>query len=135
MEDSIPKNFLCGMNQKALKTPNPKCRLFLKIDLSRDLAACIYKSEAHSPPRFLFGVVKQFCRFKIWSNTQCITHVDVLHTTRSPPPLLHIVQYRLYRPVLIHTGKGGGVNWREGRGALVHKRVENANMTDCISSL
>ncbi len=32
------------------------------------------------------GVVKQFCRFGIWSMTQCITPVYALHTTRSPPP-------------------------------------------------
>ena len=28
----------------------------------------------------------------------------------------------MYRPVLINTGKGREVNWREGRGALVYKR-------------
>jgi hypothetical protein len=55
-----------------------------------DLAAGVYLSEASSPPRFLLGVVKQFCRFGIWSNTQCITPVDALHTTRSPP-LFHTV--------------------------------------------
>ncbi len=37
------------------------------------------------PPRFLFGMVKQFCRFGIWSNTQCNTSpVYALHRTRSP---------------------------------------------------
>jgi hypothetical protein len=83
------------------------------------------------PPPLIgfFGVVKQFCRFGIWSNTQCITPEYALHIT-PPPPVTHC----LYIPVLIHTGKwggGGGVNWREGRGAL----VENTNMTNCISSL
>ncbi len=62
-------------------TPNPNGRLFFKIDLQRDLAAGVYLSEAPSPPRFLFGVVKQFCRFGIWSNTQCVTSEDALHTT------------------------------------------------------
>ena len=39
----------------------PKCRLLLKIDLQRALAAGVYLSEeAPSPPMFLFGVVKQF---------------------------------------------------------------------------
>ncbi len=44
----------------SFRDTNPKCRLFLKIDL----AACVYLSEAPSPPRFLIGVVKLFCR--IW---------------------------------------------------------------------
>ncbi len=39
------------------------------------------------PARFLFGMVKQFCRFGIWSNTQCMTPVNTLHTTRPPPPV------------------------------------------------
>ncbi len=70
-----------------IKTPNPKCRHFLKIELYRDLAG---GAEAPSPPRFLFGMVKQFCGFGISSNTQCITMIlhmlSSLHTTRSPPP-------------------------------------------------
>ncbi len=59
---------------------------------------------------FLFGVLKQFCRFGIWSNIQCITHVSALHTTRSPPPPPCYTLYKyidLYVHVLIHTGKGG----------------------------
>jgi hypothetical protein len=50
------KNIL-GQNIYTVKTPNPKCRLFLKIYQSRYLAAGVYLSEAPSPPRFLFGVV------------------------------------------------------------------------------
>jgi hypothetical protein len=34
------------MDQITKKTPNPKCRLFFKIDLQRDLAAGVYLSEA-----------------------------------------------------------------------------------------
>jgi hypothetical protein len=58
------------------------------------LAAGVYAYEAPSPPRFLFLVVKQFCRFEIWSNTQCISPVYALHITQSPPPhpLLHTVK-------------------------------------------
>jgi hypothetical protein len=66
------------MDQTALKTPNPKCRLLL--------AACVYLSDAPSPPRFLFGVVKQFCMFGIWPNTQCITPAYALHITKKNPP-------------------------------------------------
>ncbi len=71
---------------KKLIDSNPKCRLFLKIDLKRDMAAGVYLSEAPSPPRFWFGVVKQFCRFRILSNTQCLSPAYALHTTRSPSP-------------------------------------------------
>ncbi len=51
-------------------TKPPKDGIFSKIGMERDLAAGVYLSEAPSPPRFLFGVVKQFCRFGIWSYTQ-----------------------------------------------------------------
>ncbi len=37
------------MDKITRKTPNPKGRLFLKIDLERDLAAGIFQSEASSP--------------------------------------------------------------------------------------
>ncbi len=48
---------------------NDKMSLSKKIYLYRDFAAGVYLSEAPSPPRFLFGVVKQFNRFWIWSDT------------------------------------------------------------------
>ncbi len=52
-----------------------------------------------SPPPlqgFLFGVVNQFCKFGIWSNTQIITPVDALHITQSPPPpVTHCIMYIL----------------------------------------
>ncbi len=53
------------------------------------MAAGVYMSEDISPPRFLFGVVKQFCRFGIWSNTQTNNDNDAIHTTIPPPPPLH----------------------------------------------
>ena len=84
-----------------------KCR-YLK---NRDFAAGVYLSEAPSPPRVLFGVVKQLCRFAIWSNTQCITLVDALHTTQSPPP--PVTQYiNTYPCTYSHRewGRGGEVN-------------------------
>jgi hypothetical protein len=37
------------MDQISMKKQNPKCRLFLKIDLYRDLAAGVYLSEAPDP--------------------------------------------------------------------------------------
>jgi hypothetical protein len=37
------------MDQISIKTPNPKCQLFLKIDQQRYLAAGVYLSEAPYP--------------------------------------------------------------------------------------
>ncbi len=37
-------------DQISIKTPNPKCRLFLKIYQERYLAAVVYLSEAPFPP-------------------------------------------------------------------------------------
>jgi hypothetical protein len=48
------------MDQITIKTPNPKGRLFFKIDLEWDLAAGVYLYETPFSPGFLFGVVKQF---------------------------------------------------------------------------
>jgi hypothetical protein len=47
---------------------NDKCR-YLKNWHVKGL--CIRCFFCRSPPRFLFGVVRQFCRFWIWSNTEC----------------------------------------------------------------
>jgi hypothetical protein len=38
-----------SMDQISIKTPNPKCRLFLKIYQERYLAAGVYLSEAPDP--------------------------------------------------------------------------------------
>ncbi len=67
-------------------------------------------SEAPSPTRFLFGVVKQHCRFGIWSNAQCITPVYALHKNRSPPPtLLHTVEIHTYPCTYSHREEGEGL--------------------------
>jgi hypothetical protein len=42
---------------------NAKCRYLKKLTCKRTFAAGVYLSEAPSPPRFLFGMVKIFCRF------------------------------------------------------------------------
>jgi hypothetical protein len=92
------------------------------------MTAGVYLSEVPSLRSFFFGVVKQFCRFGISSNTKCsITPVDALHTTRSPPPHPHYLLYK-YIPLYLFTqGRGeGGYRTSEKvrvRGALVHKRV------------
>jgi hypothetical protein len=115
------------MDQVTIRTPNPKCWLFLKITCKgtwRQVFIC------PRPP----GVVKQFCRFRIWSTTQCITTVYALHTTRSPPPS----RYTLYKYIplfLFKQGWGGGGRTSEKvRGALVHKKYEH-DWISCLSTL
>jgi hypothetical protein len=51
------------MDQITIKKPNPKGRLFLKIDLERDLAAGVYLSEAPSPSSFLFGLAYKMYKY------------------------------------------------------------------------
>ncbi len=84
-----------------------------KIDLYKDFyAAGVYLSEAPSLPRFLFGVVKQFCRFWIWSENRvlnsCRIWFGIQHSatppTPSPPSHTLCVRYLLY----FDSGKGGG---------------------------
>jgi hypothetical protein len=80
------------MDQITIKISNPKCRLFL-LDLLRDLEAGVYLSEAPSPPRFLFGVVKQFCRFGI---------------SPPPPPCYTLYKYKCIPLYFFTQGRGGG---------------------------
>ncbi len=76
-----------------------------------------------SPPRFMFGMLKQFCKFGIWSNPQCLNPVDALHTTWSNPPPPCYTLYK-YIPLYFFTqGRGGGQPVTEKvRRALVYKR-------------
>ncbi len=116
---------------------NAKCRYLKFFTCTGTLWQVFYLSV--SAPLLGFGVEKQFCRFGIWSNIQCITPVEALQPARSPPPSCYtLYKYSTWTPVLIHTGKGGGELTREkARGATVHKGspVENTNMTDCIANL
>jgi hypothetical protein len=68
---------------------------------------CLFVSgPLPSPRRFLFGVVKHFCRFGIWSNTLLYMLSTQLDTLPPPPPS---PCYKLYKyigttvPVLIHS--------------------------------
>jgi hypothetical protein len=46
----VAQQILLPMDQIPIKTPNPKCRLFLKIDQKKVLGVGCYLSEAHDPP-------------------------------------------------------------------------------------
>ncbi len=88
------------MDQINIKTPNPKWRIYWRL----------IESEAPSPPRFFFGVVKQCCCFGK-------PPVDAPHTTRSPP------SYTLYKNITLYLFKQGrGLNQLEGWRSPVHKR-------------
>jgi hypothetical protein len=54
-----------------------------KGDLEQDFAAGVYLSKVPSPPRYCPGVVEQFCRFWIWSDTAEYG----LQNDSTPPPL------------------------------------------------
>jgi hypothetical protein len=70
-----------------------------KSVLEREFAADIYLFEVPPPLLgFCLGVVQQFSRFCIWSDTQFLT-VYALQNNQTHTPLLHTV------PVLIFTGK------------------------------
>jgi hypothetical protein len=58
-------HFIQAMDEGTLNTPIPKCRLYWS---------------------FLFGVVKQFCRFWIWAETDCKTPVEYGPQHNSTPP-------------------------------------------------
>ncbi len=81
------------MNEVTLKTPIPLCRLYWS---------------------FLFGVVKQFCRFWIWSETECKTPAEYgpqyISTPPTPTPHSHALSvYTVHK----EGGEGGG-GQREG---------------------
>jgi hypothetical protein len=91
-----------------------------------DVSAGVYLFEVPSPPKFLFGVIKQFRRLGIWSNTLCITpkHRCSPHNLIPSPPVTHCIN-TVHTPVLILTGNGGGEGRSTSekvRGALVHKK-------------
>jgi hypothetical protein len=46
----------------------------------------VYLSKATSPPKFLFGVVKQFCSFGIWSKVHSVGLLYMLSTQPDPLP-------------------------------------------------
>ncbi len=99
------------MDQISIKTPNPKCRLFLKTLQSRYLAAGVYLSEAPLLLGFVCGgkailyvrKLRNLFNYTVYNSCICSQNNPI----PSPPPLdtvwLHI-------SALIHTRRGGGVS-------------------------
>ncbi len=98
------------MDEGTLKTPIPKCRLFWS---------------------FLFGVVKQFIRFWIWSETECKTpaEYDLQHNSTPPPPPPHSHTLSVFTVHLVW--EGGGVTWGGERGE-VREKVERHQHTNIV---
>ncbi len=72
----------------------------------------------------LFGMVKQFCRFWIWSETECKTPAEygTQHNSTPPPPPPNPTFFFLFFYFFFgRGGGGGGGGQREDRGATVHK--------------
>ncbi len=93
---------LPAMDQLSLKKSKPKCRLFLKLTSKGILGDRCLSVWGPLPPRFLFGAVKKFCRFRIWSNTQsCICSPHNLI-----PPVTHCMN--TYSCTYLHREGGGG---------------------------
>ncbi len=101
---------------------------FLKNLPVKGLGGMCSSAWNHSPPRFLFWggkailYVRNLVKYTVYNTCWFSLHNPI----PSPHPVTHYIDCILYRPVLIHTGKGGGevnsLNWRESRGALIHKR-------------
>jgi hypothetical protein len=74
----------------------------------------------------LFGVVKQFCRFPIWSDTECKTPAEYgpQYISTPPPPHSHCL-YSIYCTL----GRGGG-----GRGGQREGTVEGQQYTSIVPS-
>ncbi len=89
-----------GMDQIAIKIPNPKCRLFLKIDLVSDLAAGVYLSEAPLILGFCLGWYINFVDSgsgKILYN-YCMLSIQPDPSPPPPPPTC----YTLYKYIPLH---------------------------------
>jgi hypothetical protein len=64
---------------------------------------------------FLFGVVKQFCRFWIWSETECKTPAEYgLHYNATPPPPHPSHKLSVYAVHFLWEGGEGRGCQREG---------------------
>jgi hypothetical protein len=95
-----------------------------------DFAASVHLSEAPSSLRFLFGVVQQFCRFCIWSDTECKTPAENgLQAEPHIPSLTHYIQYVQYA----YSPREEGEGWEaevepERRGEGQQERVQNTKL-------
>jgi hypothetical protein len=103
-----------------------------------DFAARVYLSEDPSPPWFLFRVGLAFCRFWIWSDTECKTPAEYgpqHNPDTTPLPLIHCIR--------TNTGKGGRGSDSETRGEgqkstgeyRTQSWFENTNMTERMEEI
>jgi hypothetical protein len=101
-----------AMEEGTLKTQIPYCRLYWS---------------------FLLGVVKQFCRFRIWSETECKTPAKYgpQYIQRPTNQQAHIVC--IYEVSLVYTDT---VHWEggEGGGGQREVTVEGQQYTSIVPS-
>jgi hypothetical protein len=57
-----------------------------KINLEQDFAEAVYLSEASALLGFCPGVVKEFCRVRIWSHTEYKMVSNTTQPNNPPPP-------------------------------------------------
>ncbi len=70
------------------------------------MAAGVYLSEAPSPPRFLFGVEKQFFRVGIWPNYT--VYNSCICSPHNPIPSPRYTLYKYIPLYLFKQGRGDG---------------------------
>jgi hypothetical protein len=84
------------------------------------------------PPHlgFWLGVVEQFCRFRICSNTSTKCKTPTVYALQHliPPYTPYTYLYTIHIPVLIRTRKGGSVEpERRGEGQQTCPQISSAN--------
>ncbi len=95
---------------------NAKC-LHLKNWHVKRLCGRVFSVWGPSPPRTLFGVVKQFHKFWMWSDTECKTLAEyALQQNPIYPPCTLYTYVYMYSILTVFTqGRGRGeLNQREG---------------------
>ncbi len=80
----------CNSNTRRkirFKEGNARCRNLTKLICKGTLWHVFIGLRAPSPPRFMFGAVLQFCRFWMWSDTECTIPVEYgIQQNPIPPP-------------------------------------------------
>ncbi len=87
-----------------------RCSYLKKLTCKRTLRQEFICPRPPYPPRFLLGVVKQFCRFWIWSETERLTLAEygLQHKLSTSPPPLPSHTLSVYTVLWLWFGRGGG---------------------------